>query len=67
MNILSSESRDELPDSQFAFPAERRTPIGDAAHVRSAVARFNQVTGISDAERSEAREHIRRGWRRQRA
>ena len=28
-------------------------PIADAAHVRNAIARFNQVIGVSDGERDE--------------
>jgi hypothetical protein len=34
--------RAELPDSAFAFPAERAEPITDAKHVRSAMARLNK-------------------------
>jgi hypothetical protein len=47
-------SRAELPASAFAFPAERKEPLTDASHVRSAVARFAQVSGVSDAERTQA-------------
>jgi len=43
-----------LPDSAFAFPRSRKEPITDASHVRSALARFNQVTDVSDAERDLA-------------
>jgi hypothetical protein len=39
---------------QFAFPKEEKEPIHDAAHVRNAIARFNQVEGVTDAERDEA-------------
>jgi hypothetical protein len=48
------ETRSQLPDSAFAFPKERKEPLTDAAHVRNAIARFNQVDGVSDRERSEA-------------
>ena len=61
---LSSEDREELPASQFAFPYQRKVPIEDAAHVRNAVARFNQVTGVSDAERDEAWKRIRHAAKR---
>lgn len=44
-------------DSEFAFPAQRKEPIGDAAHVRNAIARFTQVQDVSDHERDAA-------WRR---
>ena len=41
-------------DAEFAFPEERKEPLHDAAHVRNAIARFNQVEGVSDAERDRA-------------
>jgi hypothetical protein len=52
-------ARAKLPDSVFAFPNERKEPLTDAAHVRSAIARFGEVRGVSDAERAEAFENIR--------
>jgi hypothetical protein len=54
MTKLSGEERDELPESRFAFPKQRKEPIEDAAHVHAAVARFNQVTDVTDMERDEA-------------
>jgi uncharacterized protein DUF6582 len=45
-------------DTKFAFPRERKEPIHDAAHVRNAIARFDQVEGVSDAERDEAWKRI---------
>lgn len=59
----------------FAFPKERKEPLNDAGHVRNAVARFDQVKGVSDKERDAAWRRIRaaarkygvtisvRGWR----
>jgi len=44
----------DLPDSVFAFPKQRREPLTDAQHVRNAVARFDQVIDVSDAERALA-------------
>jgi hypothetical protein len=44
----------DLPDSVFAFPKERKEPLTDAQHVRNAVARFDQVIGVSDSERDLA-------------
>jgi hypothetical protein len=44
----------DLPDSVFAFPKDRKEPLTDARHVRNAVARFDQVIGVSDRERSLA-------------
>src|SRR4029077_14288699 len=46
--------RSSLPDSSFAFPTERAEPLTNAAHVRSAIARFAQVHGVSDSERDVA-------------
>lgn len=57
MAKLSEEERNALPAREFAFPKQRKEPIEDAGHVRSAVARFNQVKDVTDAERDEA-------WRR---
>jgi hypothetical protein len=44
----------DLPDTVFAFPKQRKEPLTDARHVRNAVARFDQVTGVSDADRASA-------------
>lgn len=49
---LTRES--DLPDSVFAFPKQRKEPLTDAEHVRNAVARFDQVIDVSDAERALA-------------
>lgn len=57
---LSTAERDRLPDSVFAFPAQRKEPLCSESHVRNAVARFNQVEGVSDAERDVAWANIRR-------
>jgi hypothetical protein len=51
--------RSKLPDSAFAFPRERKEPLTDAGHVRSAVARFGSVDGVSNSERAEAFENIK--------
>jgi hypothetical protein len=55
---LSTAEQDRLPDSEFAFPRERKEPLTDARHVRNAIARFDQVEGVSDAERDEAWQRI---------
>lgn len=44
----------DLPDSVFAFPNQRKEPLTDARHVRNAVARMDQVTGVSQADRALA-------------
>ena len=51
---LSSKERRELPDSAYAFPDKRKEPLTDARHVQNALARFDQVQGVSDAERDQA-------------
>ena len=56
---LSTHRQNELPDSAFAFPGERKEPLIDASHVRNAVARFDQVEGVTDTERDQAWERIR--------
>jgi len=55
---MSTAEKDRLADSKFAFPDERKEPLNDAAHVRNAIARFDQVEGVSDAERDRAWERI---------
>ena len=44
----------DLPDSVYAFPKQRKEPLTDARHVRNAVARFDQVIDVSDADRTLA-------------
>ena len=56
---LSTAEKDRLPEAEFAFPAERKEPLSDAAHVRNAIARFDQVEGVTDAERDQAWQRIR--------
>jgi hypothetical protein len=55
---LSTAAKDKLPDSEFAFPRQRKEPLTDARHVRSAIARFDQVEGVSDTERDKAWKRI---------
>jgi len=40
---LSTEDRKDLSPEDFACPIDRKLPINDAAHVRDAMARFDQV------------------------
>ncbi|MGB0085456.1 MAG: DUF6582 domain-containing protein [Rhodomicrobiaceae bacterium] len=44
----------DLPDSVFAFPKQRKEPLTDSSHVRDAIARFDQVIGVSDEDRELA-------------
>ena len=55
---LSTAEKDKLNDSEFAFPKERKEPLTDARHVRNAIARFDQVEGVSDSERDQAWKRI---------
>jgi hypothetical protein len=47
-------TQSDLPDSVYAFPKQRKEPLTDARHVRNAVARFDQVIDVSDADRALA-------------
>jgi hypothetical protein len=55
---MSAADRDRLADKDFAFPKERKEPLTDARHVRNAIARFDQVEDVSDAERDRAWKRI---------
>ena len=67
--------RSRMAATSFAFTEKRKEPINDARHVRNAVARFDQVQGVTDKEREAAWRRIRaaarkfgveihvRGWR----
>jgi hypothetical protein len=59
MATQTQKTRDNLPDSAFAFPEQRKEPLNDASHVRNAIARFDQVEGVSDADRDKAWKRIR--------
>lgn len=52
-------NRAEQPESVFAFPRQRKEPLTDADHVRNALARFDQVEGVSDADRDLAFANIK--------
>ena len=51
---MSAAEENRVPDESFAFPERRKEPLTDASHVRNAVARFDQVEGVSDVERDRA-------------
>ena len=75
MATVSTRRKNRMSSQTFAFPKERKEPLNDARHVRNAVARFDQVEGVSDRERESAWRRIRaaarkygveikvRGWR----
>ena len=50
----------DLPDNVFAFPYQRKEPLTDASHVRNAIARFDQVIGVSDEDRELAFANIKK-------
>jgi hypothetical protein len=56
---LDAADRNNLPDSAYAFPKARKEPMTDASHVRNAIARFDQVADVTDAERDEAFRNIK--------
>ena len=61
MARLKPKRRARLPDWAFAYidsRGRRRLPIHDKAHVRNALARFNQVDFESDAAREQARKRL---------
>lgn len=53
-------AQSDLPETVFAFPKQRKEPLTDARHVRNAVARFDQVTSVSDEDRALAFENIKK-------
>jgi hypothetical protein len=55
---LSTAEQNRMSDDAFAFPKERKEPLSDASHVRNAIARFDQVEGVTDAERDQAWKRI---------
>src|SRR5579871_4568468 len=64
MAELNTRKRDRMSSERFAFPKERKEPLNDASHVRNAVARFDQVEGVSNTERDAAWRRIRAAARR---
>jgi hypothetical protein len=56
---ISTAEENRLPKRAFAFPEQRKEPLTDARHVRNAIARFDQVEGVSDADRDEAWKRIK--------
>jgi len=61
MPRLKPKKRARLPDRAFAYVdsrGRRRLPVHDKAHVRNALARFNQVAFDDDAARERARKRL---------
>jgi hypothetical protein len=61
---LSTADENRIDRDEFVFPEERKEPLTDAAHVRNAIARFDQVEGVSDDERDQAWRRIMRAAQR---
>lgn len=57
---LSTAEKNDLPDSVFAFPEQRKEPMTDRSHVQNAIARFDQVKGVSDHDRDVAFANIKK-------
>jgi len=57
---LSTAVKHSLPATAFAFPRARKEPMTDASHVRDAMARFNQVSDVTDTERDLAFSNLRK-------
>jgi hypothetical protein len=69
MVALRTKDRKRLPKSRFAYvdrSGEGHLPIHDEAHVRNAVARFNQTEFESVAAKERARSRILAAARRYR-
>jgi hypothetical protein len=56
---LSTTQRNRKRTQTFAFVKKRKEPLNDARHVRNAVARFDQVEGVTEKERDAAWRRIR--------
>ena len=57
---LDTKDRENLPESVYAFPKQRKEPLTDAEHVQNALARFDQVKDVSDADRDLAFANIKK-------
>jgi hypothetical protein len=60
MAELDAKHRNKIDEDEFAFPKERKEPLNNASHVRNAIARFDQVKGVSDDERDAAWSRIKK-------
>jgi hypothetical protein len=56
MAELTTKQRNDLPDSDFVFPEERKYPINDESHARNALARVAQHG--TPAEQKKVREAV---------
>ncbi len=57
---LSTKEKNDLPETIFAFPTQRKEPLTYAAHVRNALARFDQIKDVTDEDRDLAFANIKK-------
>ena len=57
---LTTKKRNRLRDETFAFPKQRKFPLNDATHVRSAMSYFGSVKDVSESEKRTAYRKILR-------
>jgi hypothetical protein len=50
----TADGTERLAGQRLRVPKPRKEPLTDAPHVRNAVARFDQVIDVSDADRALA-------------
>jgi hypothetical protein len=55
---LTAQQRRRIPARQYAVPELRKLPIEDENHIRNAMARFNQVKGLSREQKERAFDRI---------
>jgi hypothetical protein len=60
VGTLNKRKLRDLPETAFAFPHIRKEPLVDAAHVRSAIARFSEVKDVTDDDRDLAFANIKK-------
>ena len=56
----NGENERHLPASAYAFPHQKIDPLIDATLVRSALEHFDKVCDVSDAERTQAFDNIKK-------
>ena len=56
---LDAKERNDLPASVYAFLEKCKEPLNNASHVGNAIARFDQVKGVTDHEREQAFANIK--------
>lgn len=57
---LNTQEKNDMPETVFAFPKQRKMPLTDNSHVRNALARFDQVKDVTDEDRNIAFANIKK-------